>query len=108
MIIFYLNLNHVQIACHKATSQENVFNFKYDFVLWNRDIISFMSTVEDTRTKSICLLRILGKCIVYQLRYEILDIIMKIWQFVTPIMMIIFFNMLSQQQHINMQIRYSV
>ncbi len=33
---------------------------------------------------------------------------MKIWPIITPIMTIIFFNMLSQQQHINMQIRYSV
>ncbi len=32
---------------------------------------------------------------------------MKIWPFITP-NMTIFFNMLSQQQYINMQIRYSV
>ncbi len=44
----------------------------------------------------------------YQLSYEILDIIMKIWPFISPIMIIIFFNMLSQQQQINMQIRCSI
>ncbi len=35
---------------------------------------------------------------------------MKIWPFIIPIMTILFFffYMLSQQQYINMQIRYSV
>ncbi len=74
-----------------------------------QDIISYMSTVEDTRTKSMFITHFgrrhnwIGKLIIYQLSYEILDIIMKIWPFITPIMTI-----LSQQQHINMQIRYSV
>ncbi len=45
---------------------------------------------------------------IYQFAYEILDIIMKIWSIITPIMTILFFNMLSRQQHINMQIRYSI
>ncbi len=37
--------------------------------------------------------------------YEILDVIIMLLY--TPIMIILFFSMLSQQQHINMQIRYS-
>ncbi len=44
----------------------------------------------------------------YQFAYEIWDIIREIWPIIIPIMTMIFFNMLSQQQHINMQIRYSV
>ncbi len=43
----------------------------------------------------------------YQFAYEISYIIMKIWPCITPIM-ICFFNILSQQQHINKKIRYSV
>ncbi len=60
-----------------------------------------------------CLLCILGdnnwigKKIIYQFAYEISYIIMKIWPCITPIM-IFFFNILSQQQHINKQIIYSV
>ncbi len=58
MIIFcncHLNLNTFQIVCHKATSQENVMGFQIQIWLpvMKQDIISFMSTVEDTRTKSI-------------------------------------------------------
>ncbi len=45
---------------------------------------------------------------IYTFAYEILGIIMKIWPIITSIMTILFLNMLSQQQHINMQIRYSV
>ncbi len=61
-----------------------------------QDIISYMSTVEDTRTKSVFIVHFrrhnnwIGKLIIYQLSYEILDIIMKIWPFITPIMTIIF------------------
>ncbi len=44
---------------------------------------------------------------IYQFAYEISYIIMKIWPCITPIM-IFFFNILSQQQHINKQIIYSV
>ncbi len=44
---------------------------------------------------------------IYQFAYEISYIIMKIWPCSTPIM-IFFSNILSQQQHINTQIRYSV
>ncbi len=58
MIIFYnchLNQNHFQMVCHKATSHENVmcFKFKYVFFLLLNDIISLVSTAEDTRTKSL-------------------------------------------------------
>ncbi len=37
-----------------------------------------------------CLLCIWGKFIIYQLSYEILGIIMKIWPFITPILAILF------------------
>ncbi len=55
MIIFcncHLNLNNFQIVCHKATSQENVMGFQIQIWLpvMKQDIISYMSTVEDTRT----------------------------------------------------------
>ncbi len=101
MIIFcncHLNLNNFQIVCHKATSQENVMGFQIQIWLpvMKQDIISFMSTVEDTRTKSMLITHFgrhnnwIGKCIIYQLSYEILDIIMKIWPFITPIMTILF------------------
>ncbi len=45
-----------------------------------QDIILFMSTVEDTRTKIMFIMHNnwIGKFIIYQLSYEILDIIMKI------------------------------
>ncbi len=55
-----------------------------------------MSTVEDTRTKSIFIVHfgrhnnLIGKLIIYQLSNEILDIIMRIWPFITPIMIILF------------------
>ncbi len=51
-----------------------------------------MSTVEDTRTKIMFIMHNnwIGKFIIYQLSYEILDIIMKIWPFITTIMTIIF------------------
>ncbi len=52
---FHLNLNHFQIVCHKATSQENVMGFQIQIWLpvMKQDIISYMSTVvEDIRTKS--------------------------------------------------------
>ncbi len=39
---------------------------------------------------------------------KILDIIMKIWPIITPIMTIIFSTCCCQQQHVNMQIRYSI
>ncbi len=101
MIIFcncHLNLNNFQIVCHKATSQENVMGFQIQIWLpvMKQEIISFMSTVEDTRTKSMFIVHFgrhnnwIGKLIIYQLSYEILDIIMKIWPFITPIMTIIF------------------
>ncbi len=50
---------------------------------------------------------LIGKCIIYQLSYEILDIIMKmsIYYSLLEYYDNYFFNMLSQQQHINMQIR---
>ncbi len=60
------------------------------------DIISYMSTVEDTGTKSRFITHFgrhnnwIGQFIIYQLSYEILDIIMKICPFITPIMIIIF------------------
>ncbi len=63
-----------------------------------------MSTVEDTRTKSMFIMHFgrhnnwIGKYIIYQFSYELLDNIMKIWPIITPIMKIIFFNMLYQQQ----------
>ncbi len=78
-----------------------------------QDIISYMLNVEDTRTKSMFIMHFgrhsywIGKLIIYQFAYEILYIIMKIWPCITPIM-IFFFNILSQQQHINKQIRSSV
>ncbi len=97
MIIFcncHLNLNNFQIVCHKATSQENVMGFPIQIWLpvLKRDIISFMSTVEDTRTKSMFIAHFgrhnnwIGKCIIYQLSYEILEIIInlaiKLWDLV--------------------------
>ncbi len=60
-----------------------------------QDIISYMSTVEDTGTKSMFIVHFgrhnnrIGKLIIYQLSYEVLDIIMKIWPFITPIMTIL-------------------
>ncbi len=101
MIIFcncHLILNKFLIACHKATSQGNVMGFQIQIWLpvMKQDIISYMSTVEDTRTKSMFIVHFgrhnnwIGKWIIYQLSYEILDIIMKIWSFITPIMTIIF------------------
>ncbi len=40
-------------CCHKATSQENVLGFQIQILLpvMKQDIISYMFTVEDTRTK---------------------------------------------------------
>ncbi len=76
-----------------------------------QDIISYMFNVEDTRTKSMFIMHfgrhnnLIGKYILYQFSYEILYIIMKIWPWL-PLWKL-FFNILSQQQHINMQIRYS-
>ncbi len=101
MIIFcncHLNLNHFQIGCHKATSQENVMGFQIQIwpLVMKQDIISYMSTVEDTRTKIMFITHFgrhnnwIGKLIIYQLSYEILDIIMNIWPFITPIMTILF------------------
>ncbi len=53
MIIFcncHLNLNNFQIVSHKATSQENVMGFQIQIWLpvMKQDIITYMSTVEDT------------------------------------------------------------
>ncbi len=101
MIIFcncHLNLNNFLIVCHKATSMENVMGFQIQIWLpvMKQDIISFMSTVEDTRTKSMFISHFgrhsywIGKCIIYQLSYEILDIIIKIWPCITLIMTILF------------------
>jgi len=42
-----------------------------------------------------------------QYSYEILDIIMKVLPIITPIITLMFHDMLSRE-HINMQIRYSV
>ncbi len=73
-----------------------------------QDIISYMFNVEDTRTKSMFIMHFgrhnnwIGN--LYQFSYEIWYIIMKIWPCITPIMKL-FFNILSQQQHINKQIR---
>ncbi len=90
----HLNLNNFLIVCHKATSQENVVGFQNQIWLpvMKQDIILFMSTVEDTRTKIMFIMHNnwIGKLIIYQLSYEILDIIMKIWPFITTIMTIIF------------------
>ncbi len=82
--------------------------------MMKQDIISYISTVDDTRTKSMFFVHFgrhnnwIGKLIIYQLSYKILYIIMKICPFITPIIKKSFFSMLSQQQHINMQITYSV
>ncbi len=60
MIIFcncLLNLNNFLIVCHKATFQENVMGFQIHNITCCYDIISYMSTVEDIRTKSmLCIL----------------------------------------------------
>ncbi len=61
MIIFcncHLNLNNFQMICHKAGSQENVMGFLIQICLhvMKQDIISNMSTVEDTRTKCMFIL----------------------------------------------------
>ncbi len=75
----------------------------------NQDI-SFMSTVEDTGTKRMFIMHFgrhnwIGKWTIYKLSYEILDcdllwksghLLLPLWQY--------FFSILSQQQHINMQI----
>ncbi len=101
MIIFcncHLYLNNFQIVCHKAKSQKNVMGFQIQIWLpvMKQDIISFMSSVEDTRTKSMFITHVgrhnnwIRKYIIYQLSYEILDIIMKIWTFITLIMTILF------------------
>ncbi len=90
----HLNLNNFLIVCHKASSQENVMGFQIQIWLpvMKQDIISFMSTVKDTRTKIMFIMHNnwIGKFIIYQLSYEILDIIMKIWPFITTIMTILF------------------
>ncbi len=96
MIIFcncHLNLNNFLIVCHKVTSQENVMGFQIQIWLavMKQDIISYTS-----RTKSMFNTHSgrhnnwIGKLIIYQFCYEILDIIMKIWPIITPIMTIIF------------------
>ncbi len=66
-----------------------------------QDIISFMSTVEDTRTKIMFIMHNnwIGQLIIYQLSYEILDIIMKIWPFITTIMTIIFQHAVPTATH---------
>ncbi len=96
MIVFcncHLNLNHFQFFCHKATSQENVMGFQIQIWLavMKQDIIEFMSTVEDTRTKSMFIMHFgrhnnwIGKLIIYQLSYEILwksgHLLLPLWQF---------------------------
>ncbi len=85
MIIFcncHLNLNNFQIVCHKATSQENVMGFQIQIWLpvMKQDIISYMSTVEDTRTKSMFITHLGDITIEYEnslfinclMKYEIL------------------------------------
>ncbi len=72
-----------------------------------QDIISYMFNVEDTRTKSMFIMHFgrqinyISVClwnIIYY--YENLAMYYSHYDF--------FFNILSQQQHINKQIRYSV
>ncbi len=77
-----------------------------------QDIISYMFNVEDTRTKSMFIMHF-GR---QQLNREINYISVCLWNIIYYYenlamyysIMIFFFNILSQQQHINMQIRYSV
>ncbi len=78
-----------------------------------QDIISYMLNVEDTRTKSMFIMHF-GRhnnwigiffYISLLMKYDILlwksgHVLLPLWK--------LFFNILSQQQHINKQIRYSV
>ncbi len=58
------------------------FKSKYDFLLRNRTLISYMSSYEDTGTKSMFITRF-GRQIIFQYSYEILYIIMKILSIIT-------------------------
>ncbi len=79
-----------------------------------QDIISFMFNVEDTRTKSMFIMHF-GR---QQLNREINYISVCLWNIIyyyenlamyySHYDFFFFFNILSQQQHINKQIRYSV
>ncbi len=77
-----------------------------------QDIISYMFNVEDTRTKSMFIMHFGRQQLNREINYIsvcLWNIIYyyEIWPCITPIM-IFFFNILSQQQHINKQIIYSV
>ncbi len=75
-----------------------------------QDIISYMFNVEDTRTKSMFIMHF-GR---QQLNREINYISVCLWNIIYYYENLyyshydFFFNILSQQQHINKQIRYSV
>ncbi len=78
-----------------------------------QDIISYMFNVEDTRTKSMFIMHF-GR---QQLNREINYISVCLWNIIYYYENLamyyshydfFFFFILSQQQHINMQIRYSV
>ncbi len=69
-----------------------------------QDIFSYMFNVEDTRTKSMCIMhfgrqQLNREIIIYQFAYEILYIIMKIWPCITPIMKIIFQHSVPTATH---------
>ncbi len=57
------------------------FKSKYEFMLGNRTLISYMTSVEDTGTKNMFIMHFgrdnkrIGKEIIFQYSYEILDII---------------------------------
>ncbi len=75
-----------------------------------QDIISYMLNVEDTRTKSMFIMHFGRQQLNREINYISVFLLNIIYYYenlaMTPIM--IFFNILSQQQHINKQIRYSV
>ncbi len=110
MIIFcncHLNLNNFQIVCHKATFQENVTGFQIQIWLavMKQDIISYMSRTSGLKA---CLThsgRQLNRKINYRsillwnIRYYYENLANYYSHYDNY-----FFNMLFQQQHINMQL----
>ncbi len=81
---FHLNLNHFHIVCHKATSKENVMGFQIQIWLpvMKQDIISFMSTVEDTGTKHMFIMHFGRHNLIYcDLLWKSGHLLLPLWQY---------------------------
>ncbi len=102
--VMSLHLNHFKIVCHKATSQENVMGFQIQ--IWlpvMKQDISYMFNVEDTRTKSMCIMHLgdnnwIGKSIISVCLWNIIYYY-EIWPCITPIMKIIFQHSVPTAAH---------